>query len=67
MKANVGSFDQAIRLVGGMLIMWAGIHWSGWWGVLGAIPFITGLVRWCPAYAILRVTTADDHMPHHLA
>ena len=67
MRANVGSFDQAIRIIGGMLILWAGIHWNTWWGALGAIPFLTGLFRWCPAYSLFRVTTADDHMPHHLA
>ena len=67
MKANVGSFDQAIRIVAGMLILWAGIHWNNGWGALGAIAVLTGLIRWCPLYALLQVTTVDDHMPHHRA
>ncbi|HLT99603.1 MAG TPA: DUF2892 domain-containing protein, partial [Burkholderiaceae bacterium] len=29
----------------------------GWWGWLGVIPLMTGLVRTCPAYSLLGVNT----------
>ena len=28
-----------------------------WWGVIGAIPIITALVNYCPAYTLIGVST----------
>ena len=29
----------------------------GWWGYLGIVPLLTGLVGWCPPYAMLGFNT----------
>ena len=58
MKANVGSVDRALRiLVGLVLVGLAATGTVGWWGWLGLVPLLTGLVGWCPPYAILGSNT----------
>jgi hypothetical protein len=58
MKANVGSVDRALRiLVGLVLVGLAATGTVGWWGWLGLVPLLTGLVGWCPPYAILGIST----------
>ena len=58
MKANVGSVDRALRiLVGLVLVGLAATGTVGWWGWLGLVPLLTGLVGWCPPYAMLGLST----------
>jgi hypothetical protein len=58
MKANVGSIDRILRIVLGLVLM--GLAFTGtigWWGWLGAVALATGLVGWCPPYALLGIST----------
>lgn len=58
MKANVGSADRALRVIGGIvLILLAVTGTVGPWGWIGIVPLATGLFRFCPAYALLGVRT----------
>ena len=57
MSPNVGSTDRAIRIVAGIAILALGIATRSWWGLVGLLPLVTGLVRWCPAYAPLGLST----------
>lgn len=57
MKANVGSTDRIIRLVLGAVIIVAGFYFKSWWGVVGVVPIITGLLNYCPAYNLIGVST----------
>jgi hypothetical protein len=57
MKSNVGSMDSTIRIVLGIAIVGAGIYFKSWWGAVGALPLLTGLVRWCPAYLPFGLST----------
>lgn len=50
MQINVGKRDRAVRMVVGCTIVLLGVAVQSWWGAIGLIPLITGLVRWCPAY-----------------
>ncbi len=50
MKCNVGGTDRIIRIILGILIILAGVYFKSWWGIIGILPLITGLIRWCPAY-----------------
>jgi Inner membrane protein YgaP-like, transmembrane domain len=60
---NLAGWDRILRLVLGGLMLYAG--WSGLvggvWGValeiFGWVPVATGIAGWCPAYAILGVST----------
>lgn len=58
MKTNVGTLDQAIRIVLGLtlLILFA-IGWIGAWGFIGLVPLATGLLRFCPLYQALGIHT----------
>ena len=58
MKANVGSTDRIVRtLLGLVLIALAATGSIGLWGWLGVVPLATGLVGWCPPYALLGIST----------
>jgi hypothetical protein len=58
MKANVGGIDRILRIaVGALLIVLAALNVIGVWGYIGAVPVLTGLFRFCPAYALLGLNT----------
>ncbi len=59
MMANVGGLDRAVRVVLGLALLAAGwlVPAVGWWGLLGLVPLATGLLRWCPPYALLGINT----------
>jgi len=58
MKSNVGGIDRVLRIVAGLvLIGLAATATVGWWGWLGIVPLATGVIGWCPPYAILGWST----------
>jgi len=57
MKTNVGSADRIVRLVLGVVIILLGIYFKSWWGIIGIVPVITGLLNFCPAYSLIGVST----------
>jgi len=63
MKINQSKIDRIIRVILGIVLLtlgWGGIV-SGTWGlvfkIVGFIPLITGLVGWCPLYALFKIKT----------
>jgi amino acid transporter len=66
---NEGTWDRAIRILAGIALGYAA--WMTWpasvmsrpgavsivFLVIGAIALVTGLVGWCPAYALFDVST----------
>jgi len=72
MKLNVGTPDRIVRLIIGVLLMlapfitgWAMFTnpvWTWIFVIVGLVLAVTGLVRFCPAYAIFKLSTsrADD-------
>ena len=59
MKCNVGRTEQIIRIAIGMSIIIIGLYFRNWWGIIGLIPIITGLIRYCPISDILGISTCD--------
>ena len=58
MKTNEGQMDRAMRVaVGTVLVGLAASGGMGAWGWVGLIPLATGLVGYCPFYAILGVNS----------
>ena len=60
MAANVGTFDRVVRIVvGAMFISLVFLFKDNarWLGLVGVIPLLTGLVRWCPLYSVFGVRT----------
>ncbi len=63
MKLNESGLDRIIRVVLGVILLvlgWGGIV-GGTWGlvfkILGFLPLLTGLVGFCPLYALLKFKT----------
>lgn len=57
MNANVGSTDRILRVIVGLGIIAAGVVYQNWWGAVGAVPLMTGLLGWCPPYSLLGINT----------
>jgi hypothetical protein len=58
MKLNIGGAERVIRIVAGLvLIGLAATNTVGWWGWLGIVPLATGVIGWCPPYAMLGINT----------
>lgn len=60
MKRNMGGVDRAVRIVFGLAIIGAGVAFRSWWGAVGAVPLLTGIVGFCPAYLPISFSTARD-------
>jgi len=61
-NVNVGTADRVIRIVLGLALLSLiviGPHTA--WGWIGAVPLITGILGWCPAYSILGISTCRTH------
>ena len=58
MKKNIHKIERVVRVLGG-----AGLASLAFWGptnycfLLGLIPVATGLLGWCPPYAMLGIST----------
>ena len=58
MKANVGGIDRIARIIVGLvLIALAATGTVGVWGWIGVVPLLTGLIRWCPLYPLLGISS----------
>lgn len=63
MKVNESSIDRYIRVIVGVVLLVLG--WTGIVGgtlgmifkILGFLPLVTGLVGFCPLYALFRFKT----------
>lgn len=55
---NVGMIDRVIRVIVGIaLISIVFIGPQTPWGWIGVIPLATGLIGWCPGYALFGLRT----------
>lgn len=55
MRSNVGSVDQATRVLAGLCLLGLYFMVGGWLGLLGLVglyPLLTGIVGYCPLYAL---------------
>jgi hypothetical protein len=60
MKQNVGTVDRAIRVVAGLVLLSLIFILEGnarWWGLIGVLPLVTGLIAWCALYVPLGIDT----------
>jgi hypothetical protein len=63
MKKNLGTADRAARAVIGLgLITW-GLIAQNWIGAIGAIPLLTAILGFCPAYCPFGFNTARKAGP----
>ena len=58
MNKNIGTLDRTLRIgIGLALIALSTTGAVGPWGWIGIVPLVTGLFRWCPAYALFGIKT----------
>jgi hypothetical protein len=58
MKQNVHNIERVIRIIIGLgLISLVFVGPQTPWGWLGVIPLATGIIGWCPPYALLGIST----------
>jgi len=63
MRKNVGKVDKWIRIILGLAILSLLFIVDGnlrWWGLVGLIPLITGIINFCPLYALLGISTNKE-------
>ena len=58
MKANEGSADRAMRVVLGVILLaMVFVGPQSLWGLVGIVPLLTGLLGYCPLYAVFGFNT----------
>ncbi len=60
MKSNVGGIDKVLRIVVGLGVLSLIFILEGnarWWGLVGLLPLLTGLVNFCPLYTLIGAST----------
>lgn len=57
MQANVGGFDRVLRALVGLSFLGAGLYFKSWWGLVGLVPLLTAIFRFCPAYIPIKLST----------
>jgi hypothetical protein len=62
MRANEGTTDRVLRVAVGLALIAVGFAWlQGTAGIVigavGFVPLVTGIVGWCPIYALLKIDT----------
>ncbi len=57
MKRNVGRTDRMIRVTLGTFLVLYGVLYDSWWGLLGIMPLVTGLLGYCPPYELFKINT----------
>lgn len=68
---NLSTLDRAIRLLAGLLMLWIGWTnepaateiWPVALRILAWLPLVTGLLGWCPIYAMLGLSTHKPKPP----
>lgn len=58
MTSNVGKWDRNLRIVLGLaLLALVLVGPKTQWGLIGLVPLVTGLARFCPVYRAVGVST----------
>ncbi|MAC99801.1 MULTISPECIES: YgaP family membrane protein [Pseudomonas] len=61
MKANVGTIDRVLRILVGVLLIALTLTGTiGLWGWIGLVPLATGVLRFCPLYPLLGISTCKQ-------
>ncbi|WP_409976539.1 DUF2892 domain-containing protein [Variovorax sp. CY25R-8] len=62
LSKNVGILDRLLRVCAGLLlIVLAAKGLIGFWGYIGVVPLLTGVVGNCPAYTLFGVSTCSHN------
>lgn len=57
---NIHPYERVFRIVFGIVLL--SLIFVGpqtWWGLLGLVPLVTGLIGSCPPYTLLGINTCS--------
>jgi hypothetical protein len=58
MSLNEGTIDRVLRVLVGLAVLsLAFVGPKSMWGWVGLVPLLTGVVGFCPLYAVLGIRT----------
>ena len=58
LQHNIGTIDRTLRIVIGLILLsLIVIGPRTWWGLVGVIPLATAILKTCPLYSLLGVST----------
>ena len=60
MPKNASDMDRFLRVGFGLALLSLTVIGSTWWGLVGLLPLVTGLVGYCPAYRLLGLSTCGQ-------
>lgn len=63
MQRNLANLDRLIRGLLGAILVIIGLYLQSWVALLGVILLATGLLGWCPLYALLHIATFHGPRP----
>lgn len=61
MKCNVGNREKYFRVLGGVIVLIAGVYFTAWWGFFSIYFFLTGILRWCPVNSMLKINNCKAY------
>ena len=54
---NESNTGRAVRIILALIIFAIGISMGSWFGLAGLIFLVTGIVGWCPIFALFGINT----------
>ena len=61
MKINEANLDRGLRIVVGLALIGLTLAGTiGVWGWIGVLPLVTGVVGWCPGYALFGISSCKS-------
>ena len=58
MKRNIGNIERVVRIIVGLgILSLVVVGPQTLWGLVGLVPLLTGIIGWCPPYAMLGIST----------
>ncbi|HEY0968058.1 MAG TPA: DUF2892 domain-containing protein [Opitutaceae bacterium] len=57
MKANVGGIDRILRIALGLALLGSAAYFKSYWGLIGLVPLLTGILSFCPLYPLIGLST----------
>jgi len=58
MSKNEGTLDRILRVVVGLVLLsLVFVGPQSYWGLIGLIPLVTGLIGSCPVYSVFGIRT----------
>lgn len=61
-KKNVGNTDAVLRVILGMIILFAGLWYNSLWGFVGIVFIASGALSFCPIYRIFGIQTCSPNL-----